>query len=139
MYITPFLWYSFYYQPRRPAGRNERETQMTETMLTQEEIAAAELEALAPMPADLIPLREEKRQLDDQLEILNARVTEIKETFAKRLEEEGKQGYLLHGKVHARVSHGTRTGIDSKKLKEQMPHIWERFVKVTKYRSVRVD
>lgn len=111
---------------------------MTET-ITPEETAAAELEALAPMPADLVPLREEKRQLDDQLEILNARVHDIKEIFGKRLEEDGKQGYILHGKVHARVSYGTRHGVDSKKLKEQLPHIWQQFMKITKYRSVHVN
>ena len=104
-----------------------------------EETEAAALEGLAPMPADLIPLREEKRQLDEQLEVLNNRVSEIKETFGKRLEEAGLQGFLLNGKVHARVSHGTRHTIDSKKLKEQMPHIWERFMRATKYRSIRVD
>lgn len=107
------------------------------TELTEAE--AAELEGLAPMPADLIELREEKLALDKQIEELEGRKNEIKEIFGKRLEADGMQGFLLHGKVHARVTYGTRHGVDSKKLKEKMPHIWAQFMKITKYRSVTIN
>lgn len=107
--------------------------------LTQEELDAAELESIVPMPEDLIPLRQEKLALDAQLEVLEARKKEIQEIFGKRLDEMGKVGFILHGKVHARVSQGTRSDIDKKKLKEQMPHIYAQFLKVIKYRSIRIS
>lgn len=111
---------------------------MTETAY-QTEIEAALEEGIAPMPEDLIPLRDEMKALKAQLEVMKAREQEIKDTFGKRLAEAGLKGYLLHGKVHARISFGTRTTVDSKELKEKMPHIWQQFLKVTKYTSVRVD
>jgi predicted phage-related endonuclease len=114
---------------------------MTEntTNLHGEELLAAELEGIAPMPADLIPLREEKLLVDKQLEELAARKKEIQEEFGKRLKEDGMVGYLLHAKVHARRSEHTRTSVDSKKLKDEMPHIYKNYLKVTAYTSVTVN
>lgn len=100
---------------------------------------AALEEGLAPMPADLIPLRDEMVALKEAMEQLEGRKKEIQEVFGKRLDEEGLVGFLLNGKVHARLTKGTRHTVDSKKLKEKMPHIWQQFLKVTAYRSVRVD
>jgi len=103
------------------------------------EVEAAELEGLAPMPEDMVALRDEANALRDEIDRLNERRNEIKETFGKYIEDNGLQGLVLHGKVHARVTYGTRHGVDSKKLKEEMPHIWSRFLKATKYRSVTVN
>ena len=106
---------------------------MTETHV---EVEAALLEGLAEMPADLIPLRNEFLANKEAADALKARQDEIKSTFADKLVEEGLQGFLLHGKVHARRSEVTNTRIDSNALKEKLPHIWQQFVKTTK--SVRV-
>lgn len=105
----------------------------------QDELAAALDEGLAPMPAHLIPLRTRAIKLKEQIDKLTAERNEIKEIFGKELDDAGLQGFVLHGKVHARVSHGTRTQIDSKLLKEKMPQVWKRFLKTTKYRSVTVS
>lgn len=104
-----------------------------------EELQAQLDEGLAPMPEDMVELREESRSLKEQIDALTARRNEIKDLFGERLEAEGLQGFLLHGKVHARVTYGTRTSVDSKELKAQMPHIWKRFLKTTSYRSVTID
>ena len=100
---------------------------------------AALLEGIAPMPEDLIALREESIALKEEIDRLTERRNKIKDTFGERLDSEGLKGYVLYGKVHARVTHGTRTDVDKKKLKEDMPHIYKRFLKVTSYRSVTVN
>jgi len=112
---------------------------MTEKTIDQEIAEAAELEGLAPMPAELEGLRLEKLEIDKQKALLEQRLTEIKDEFGKRLEADGLQGYVVDGKVHARVSHGTRTGVDAKKLKAEMPHIWSKYLKTTAYRSVTIS
>lgn len=106
---------------------------------TTEELEAALDEGLAPMPAHLIPLRQRAIKLKEQIDKLTAERNEIKEIFGKELDEAGLQGFVLHGKVHARVSHGTRTMVDSRELKAKMPQVWKRFLKTTKYRSVTVN
>lgn len=106
---------------------------MTETHAEQE---AALLEGLAQMPDHLIPLRNEYLANKEAADELKARQDEIKAKFADELVESGLQGFILHGKVHARRSEVTNTRIDSTGLKEKMPHIWQQFVKTTK--SVRV-
>lgn len=106
---------------------------------TSGEAAAAELEGLAQMPDDLVKLREEKLKLDKQLEKLQARKKEIQDTFGQRLKDDGLVGYLLHGKVHARRSQHTRTGVDSKRLKEELPVVYKNYLKVTSYTSVTVN
>lgn len=103
------------------------------------ELEAQLNEGLAPMPAEMIALREESNVLKEQIDALTARRNEIKEIFGKHLEDEGLQGFLLNGKVHARVTYGTRTTVDSKELKEKMPHIWKKFLKTTKYTSITVN
>lgn len=105
----------------------------------QEETDAALLEGLAPMPADLVALRNEKVALDDQVSLLNERLREIKDTFADRLHADNLVGYTLGSKVKARESHGTRTTVDSKQLKAEMPHIWAKYSKTTPYTSIRID
>lgn len=112
---------------------------ITADLAKDEEDEAAALEGLAKMPEDLIPLREEKIALDEQIDALTARKKEIQDTFGKRLDERGLVGFLLNGKVHARVTVGTRTGIDGKKLKDEKPSIWKKYLKTTAYRSVRID
>lgn len=96
-------------------------------------------EGILPMPEDLVPLREEMVALKAQLEVMHSREKDIKDTFGKRLTEVGAKGFLLNGKVHARITFGTRTGVDSKSLREQMPHIFQKYMKITKYTSVKVD
>lgn len=103
------------------------------------ELEAQLNEGLAPMPAELVDLREESNLLKEQIDALTARRNEIKEIFGKHLEDEGLQGFLLHGKVHARVTYGNRTAVDSKLLKEKMPHVWRKFLKTTQYKSITVN
>jgi hypothetical protein len=99
-----------------------------------DEVAAAEAEGLLPMPTDLVPLRDEKLALDKAIEELNGRLKEIKDTFGKRLTDDGAQAYLLNGKVHARRSPGTRHSVDSKKLKAERPD----YLKTTQYVSINI-
>lgn len=106
---------------------------MTETNA---EVEAALDEGLAEMPADLIPLRNEKLALDEQIDLLTARKKEITDAFGERLKTDGLQGFMLYGKVHARRSEVTNSRVDSKKLKTEMPHVFAKFLKVTK--SVRI-
>jgi predicted phage-related endonuclease len=101
--------------------------------------AAAELEGLAPMPEDLIALRAEKLLIDQEKDKLEARLREIKDTFGDRLTADGLQGYILNGKVKARRSPGTRTSVDGKRLKEELPHIYQNFLKTTPYVSINIS
>lgn len=103
------------------------------------EVEAAVLEGLAPMPEDLVPLRNRANELKEQIDQLTDARNSIKEIFGKRLEAESLQGFVLNGKVHARVSHGTRNSIDTKRLKAERPDIWAQYLKVTKYKSVTVN
>lgn len=105
----------------------------TDQMLEQE---AALLEGLAEMPEDLVPLREKRLKLKAKIDTLQQEADEIRDTFGTRLESEGLQGYMLHGKVKARRTDVTNTRADSKMLKADFPEIWAKVVKVTK--SVRV-
>lgn len=105
----------------------------------QEEIDSAALEGIAPMPEDLIPLRNEKVALDEQISELQKRLREIKDTFAERLYDDGLIGYTLGSKVKARESHGTRHTLDSKKLKEEMPHVHAKYLKATEYVSINIS
>lgn len=100
---------------------------------------AALEEGLAPMPEDMVSLREEKLLLDKEIELLTARKEEIKAAFADRLKEEGLQGFILHGKVHARVSEVTTNRVDSKRLKEEMPHVWKQYLKATISRRITIN
>ena len=106
---------------------------MTETHV---DLVAALEEGLAPMPAHLIPLRDESNDLKEQIEALTARRDEIKDIFSKTLESNGLQGFLLNGKVHARRSKVTNTRLDAKKLKEEHPLLHAKYVIITQ--SVRV-
>jgi predicted phage-related endonuclease len=106
---------------------------MTETYVDTE---AALAEGLAPMPAHLIPLRDESNELKEQIDKLQERRDEIKSIFGKTLESEGLQGFILHGKVHARRSSVTSTNVDAKRLKTERPDVWAEFIRVVK--SVRV-
>lgn len=105
----------------------------------QQEADAAELEGLAPMPEDLVPLRNEKLLLDEEVGRLNARLREIKDAFGGRLQEENLQGFILDGKVHARRTPGTRTSVDSKKLKDDLPHIYKEYLRTTSYVSINIS
>lgn len=104
-----------------------------------QEAEAAEFEGLVQMPADLVPLREEKLKLDKQLEKLQARKKEIQDEFGQRLKDDGMVGYLLHGKVHARRKQGTRTGVDVKRLKDELPLVYKNYLKVTDYVQITVN
>ena len=105
--------------------------------VTLDETEAAAAEALAPMPADLVALRERKLKLAEQRDLLNEQIDEIKGIFATRLVEDGLQGYVLAGKVHARRSLVRTSRLDSKKLKEKHPRIFAAFQTVTE--TVRIN
>ncbi len=109
---------------------------MTEIL---DETEAALNEGLAPMPEDLLQLRDEWIVLKDQIDMLNERKDEIKVIISKRLEDDGLQGYTWGGKVRARISSVTTPRLDSKKLKETMPHIWNQFIKITKSERFTMD
>ena len=106
-----------------------------------EALAAAKEDkgALAVMPADLVPLREEKLRVDAELDKLNARKDEIKSLFQTRLEADKVIGYTIDGKVRARRSPGSRSDIDAKGLKEKHPVIYKRFLRTTAYISMRIS
>ena len=116
---------------------------MTDTItapaVTTDETEAAALEGILPMPADLVPLRQEKLDLDTQIAMLRERVEEIKATFATRAEADGVQGYVLEGKVHARISQVITNRIDSDKLKKTLPHIFNQFIKTTTSQRVTIN
>lgn len=95
-------------------------------------------EGLLPMPADLVPLRERKLELDKIKGELEAELKEIKDAFGERLDKDAAQAYVLHGKVHARRSPGTRTTVDGKKLKEEKPAIYKAYLKTTEYVSINI-
>lgn len=109
---------------------------MTE-FLTEQEAALAE--GLADMPGDLIPLRSEYLALKEQRDAITQAMDDIKGTFADRLKEDGLSGFILGGKVHARVSDVTNTRVDSKRLKAEMPTIHAKFLVVTKSQRVTVN
>lgn len=111
-------------------------TTITAPGVTLDETEAAEAELLAPMPADVIALRERKLTLQAQVDLLNEEIGKIKDTVGQRLQEEGLQGYMYGGKVHARRSIVVSKRVDSKKLKEKHPRIWAAFLTTTE--SVRV-
>lgn len=103
------------------------------------DLAAARLEGLAPMPANIEALRTEKLMLDKQKEIIDARLAEIKAAVGNELETEGLNGFILNGKVHARLTKGTRTTVDGKRLKDELPHIYPQYLKVTPYQSITIN
>lgn len=109
---------------------------MTTDLLNPTEAQAAELESLLPMPEDLIPLREQKLELDKAKDEIQAQIDAIKAAFDARMLADQVQGYVLAGKVHARRSEVVTSRVDGKKLKAQLPQIFNRFLTVTK--SVRV-
>lgn len=103
-----------------------------------EEIEAAALEGIAPMPEDLIALREEKLLLDLQIEQLEGRKKEITAIFGARLQEDGLKAYSLNGKNHATASEFTEHRIDSKLLKNEMPHIFQKYAPARDVRRITV-
>jgi hypothetical protein len=111
-------------------------TTLTAPAITLDEQDAAQDEALAPMPADVIALRERKLALQAQIDLLQEEIGVIKDTVGKKLEDAGLQGYVLGGKVHARRSEVITNRLDSQRLKEKHPQIWRAFIKPT--HSVRV-
>ena len=103
------------------------------------EAEAAELEGLVKMPADLVTLRKEKLELDEKIDELTARKNEIRDEFGKRLEADNLVGFILNGKVHARLKHNTRTSVDSKKLKDELPDVYKNYLKTVPYTSVTIN
>lgn len=125
--------------PDRDATRETIETKedtMTNYTLDPD---AALAEGLAPMPADLVSLRNESLSLSAEIDRLTARRDEIKASFSKRLEEDGLKGYILDGKVHARITQGNRSTIDSKQLRDAMPHIYAQYLRITPYTSIKIN
>jgi len=108
---------------------------MTETIDT----AAALAEGLADMPADLIPLRDEYLALKEERDNLVKTMDSIKGQFADYIKDNGLQGLILEGKVHARVSNVTNSRVDSKRLKAEMPTVHAKFLIVTKSQRVTVN
>lgn len=114
-------------------------TTTTAPAVTLDETEAAQAEALAVMPADLVALRARKLQLDEQKDLLTEEIEKIKGIFADRLVADGLQGYVYAGKVHARRSEGTSTRVDSKLLKEKHPQIYRAFLKTTHYVRMTIN
>lgn len=101
-----------------------------------EELEAAELEGILPMPEHLVAKRAEWLALKEQIDELTAVKNAIRDEFGEAMEQAGAQGFLLHGKVHSRRSTVTSHTVDSKRLKAEMPSIFAKFLKTTK--TVRV-
>lgn len=97
------------------------------TELTAKE--AALLEGLAPMPEDLIPLRDEKMLLDEEIKRLEARKADIRDVFDERLKDAGLKAYMIGDEVRARRSEGQTTTLDSKLLKKEMPHVFTKYAR----------
>lgn len=114
-------------------------TTATAPAVSLEETDALTLEALAPMPQDLIALREEKIAIQERIDALETRKKEIRDIFGQRLLDDGLQGYLLHGKVHARRTVVRSPRLDSKALKDKHPRIYAAFVKITESVRIVVD
>lgn len=108
-------------------------------LLTPTEAEAAELEGLKPMPEDLIPLRDEKVVLDEEIAKLTARKNEIKDIFGARLKEDDAVAYVLYGKAHARHVVSMRSDVDPKLLREKFPHIWKQVLRTKEIHSIRVN
>jgi predicted phage-related endonuclease len=125
------MWYCIYYR-----NNNRKERRMTETHV---DMQAALAEGLAPMPAHLIPLRDESNDLKEQIDKLTERRDKIKEIFGKTLVAEGHQGFLLNGKVHARVSNVTNNRVDTKALREKRPDVFQEFLVTTKSQRIVVN
>lgn len=104
----------------------------------QEEVEAQELEGLAPMPPELVALRERKLEIDKLMGDLKEELDGIKGKVDEELTARGLQGFTLHGAVKARKSPGTRSSVDAKKLKEEMPAVYQKYLRVTKYFSIRI-
>lgn len=111
-------------------------TRTTAPPVPLDEAEAAQLEALADMPADLVTLRNRKLELDEEVSARKVEIDRIKAIFDARLQADNVQGYVLNGKVHGRRSEVTTTRVDSALLKEKHPRIYKAFLKVTK--SVRI-
>lgn len=107
------------------------------TLMTESEAALEE--GYAPMPEDLKVDRERRLAIKQEIEQLEGEYAEIRERFLQRMDQDGVRGYLLNGKVHARIKTVVRQTVDSKALKTKMPHIWKQFVKTSETRSVNID
>lgn len=103
-----------------------------------EETEAALDEGLAPMSDEVKALRMEKLAIDEQMDALRDRLTSIKSAVDEHMHNDGVVGYTLGGKVKARKSHGTRTSVDGKRLKEELPAVWSNYLKTTEYVSITI-
>lgn len=96
-------------------------------------------EGLAPMPEDLVPLHTEALVIKKQIEELEGRLTEIKDTFDATLKGEGLKAFLLHGKKKAKRMVTKRTFIKQKDLAKDMPHIYKKYSYKKDVVSIRLD
>ncbi len=113
-------------------------TRTTAPPVPLDETEAAELEALAPMPDDLLPLRNRKLKIDEQMEKLEFELKKIKDEFDDRLKADGLDGYTINGKVRGRRSSFKRFTINSKLLKEKHPRIYKAFLTETPVVSIKI-
>lgn len=92
-----------------------------------DETEAAELEGVAPLPADLVALLSEARVVKEQLEVLEARKKEIRDIFKDRLVLLGLVGFVVNGKVKIRKSVYTKDGFNVKDFAAKHPVLFRRF------------
>jgi hypothetical protein len=102
-----------------------------------DEVEAAKLEGLAPMPSDLLALRERKLALKQAKDDIEDELNQIKATFDARLQVAGVVGFTLGGKVKARRTEYDTVSLDMDGLRTAHPRIFARFRRTTP--SVRIN
>ncbi len=101
--------------------------------------AAAELEGIKEMPEEVRVMRTRKLEIDAEMAKLETELSQIKSATADIMRDDAVVAYTIDGKVKARKSFGNRTGVDSKRLKTEMPHIYRSFLKTTPYTSMTIS
>jgi hypothetical protein len=106
-----------------------------------EELEAALAEGLAPMPAHLLAYREEKLELDRQIDLLKERKEEIKKLFNQYLATEGLKGYIVDGKPKVTRTPLSLSRFDGKTFVKENPVLAARYTVVKKEseRTFRID
>ena len=113
-------------------------TRTTAPPVPLDETEAAQLEGLAPMPSDLVPLRDRKLELDQQKAAIELELTQIKGTFDTRLRAAGVKGFTLLGKVRARRSEYDHISVDTDGLRTKHPLIFKRFRRATPTVAIKI-
>ena len=113
-------------------------TRTTAPPVPLDETEAAQLEGLAPMPSDLVPLRERKLQLANEIAALEEELEQIKGTFNQRMKAAGVVGFTLLGKVRSRISTYDHPWIDQDDLRTRHPRIYKSVLRKTPVESTKI-